>query len=175
MDELLEKLLAKSPTLFTRFRVLRDKASPEKWNRGPAFATKQIACVCGSSELRLATIQKTGTRGFFTKRQVVTCLPPVYVTCPRCARSELLFDPAIHGWDGQAEGRRKSPNAAAVVPFREAKGYVLVNYSYQGAENYADICEEGVPNPEDYFDTFTVYFREQGRDDFEQVVSCECA
>ena len=53
-------------------------------------------------------------------------------------------------------------------------GTVIVVYSYQGIENYEDLIEGGAANPENFFDTFAVYFAEQGGA-HREIVSYECA
>ncbi len=50
-----------------------------------------------------------------------------------------------------------------------------MNYSYQGAENYEDLVDEGVDNPEDFFDTFTVLVENADTNGLVEVVSSECA
>lgn len=175
MYSTLEKILARPPSLLEKFRVIGSAPAPEDWNSGPEFATRQIGCICGSEHLQVATLQRSETKGIFRKKQIITYIPPVYVSCPACSRRELLFDAAVHGWDGQAPGERQASDSSNLVPYKDSSGSVLVNYSYQGIENYEDLLEDGTENPQDYFDTFTVYFREKDARALEQVISCECA
>ncbi len=172
--DVLEKLTATPPTLLADFRVVGEVPSPETWNWGREFVTRQIACACGSPALRVATRQSAAAPGV-GKQEAVTRLPPVYLSCPRCGRRALLFDAALHGWNGQVAPGGRAAEARGLVPFRESVGEVLVTCSYQGIENYQELFEDGISDPQDYFDTFTVYYREPGQAGFESVVSCECA
>jgi hypothetical protein len=174
MQNILERLVAAPPTLLDGFRVLGEITSPDGWNSGPAFVTRQIGCGCGSPELQVLTRQVVRTTGFLRKRQRASSVPPVYVSCPRCGRRALLFDPAIHGWDGMSQPRAQASDGG-LVPFRAAAGRVAVNCSYQGTENYKELFADGVPHPQDFFDTFTVYYGPPGQEGFVEVLSFECA
>jgi hypothetical protein len=128
------------------------------------FVTKRVACVCGSQELELLAC-RTDDGDY---------LAPISAQCPKCASQHLLFNPAIHGWDGESGASASRVSNREAIPVAATPGSVIVVYSYQGLENYEDLIAEGVANPEDFFDTFAVYFGVGDREPT-QVVSYECA
>jgi hypothetical protein len=174
--DVVEQLKARTPKGLQNFRASIDNvALPDTWSAGLLFVTKAIRCTCGAIDLQLKTLQRTETKGLFKKRVVVTHAAPIHLSCPACSRSALLFDPAIHGWNGQEPGSSPSPVDEASLTLAPERGNVFVNYSYQSPEEYAELVAEGVGNAEDYFDTFTVYFRPAGEQGLVQVASYECA
>jgi hypothetical protein len=174
--DVVEQLKARTPKGLQNFRAsISNVTLPDRWNAGPLFVTKEIRCTCGSPDLQLKTLQRTETKGLFKKRTVVTHGAPIHLSCPSCNRSALLFDPATHGWNGQEPGSSPSPVDEGSLTRTPEHGSVFANYSYQSPEEYADLMAEGVPNAEDYFDTFTVYFRPAGEQGLLLVASFECA
>ena len=102
-------------------------------------------------------------------------LSPVFVACEHCAQTELLFDASIHGWDGMVSPGEERVSASTANSFKPVAGTVIVNYSYQGIENYEELLDDGVPNPEDYFDTLSIYFIDPSDGVCEPIASFECA
>lgn len=92
----------------------------------------------------------------------------------KCRVRKLLFDPRIHGYDGENDGCASITGEGEPIEFSKDVGTVIVNYSYQGIENYEELISDGVKNPQDYFDTFTAYFARKGGRPID-VVSYECA
>jgi hypothetical protein len=158
-------LKAATPRFLSNFKI---QDSNGDFARGqysrPDFVVKQFACACGSENVELLASRTNNGE----------CLAPIYLRCSACSSRQLLFDPAIHGWDGEGGNSASrvgegEPTAVAPTP-----GAVIVVYSYQGIENYEDLIEGGAANPENFFDTFAVYFAEHGGAHTE-IVSYECA
>jgi len=160
----IESLRNTTPHIAAKFRVLETLDSPKLWNRGASFVTVMLGCKCGSPTLKVKTV-----------RPSAAAVPPAYLTCCHCGMSELLFDEGLHGWNGEMEKEAANVAQSDLVAYSADEGAVLITYSYQNVENYDDLIAEGVKNPEDYFDTFTVYFRQDGASNFASVLSCECA
>jgi len=78
----------------------------------------------------------------------------------------------MHGWGGEQGESASRVGENPPELFRTTPGNVYINYSYQNGENYQDLIDDGCTNPEDFFDTFTIYFRS---DSLIEVVSYECA
>jgi hypothetical protein len=142
---------------------------------GPEFVTKEISCKCSCTEFYMRTVARAEKVGFLRKRTIVRHAAPFYLSCAACQRMALLFDPAIHGWNGQMPGATATQIADDSLSLIADRGNVFVNYSYQSPENYEELVEGGIENGEDYFDTFTVYFRPKGQRDLEEIGSYECA
>ena len=113
---------------------------PARWNTGPEFVTKEIRCGCGCAEFYMRSVARTESRGLFKKRHVTHYDPPFYLSCAGCRRMALLFDPAIHGWDGQMPGASASEIDEGSLSLTPDRGTVVVNYSYQGSDNYEELA-----------------------------------
>lgn len=176
MNDIIKKIINELPNCLNKFNVNdTDVTLSSSWNNGDSFITKQVSCTCGNNQLRLLTYELIEMKGFFKKREMVTKYAPVFVECPECNKNQLLFDPEIHGWNGSQNHDESQLKINDAVHFSDNVGRVFVNYSYQGTENYQEMLEdEDIDNPQDYFDTFSVYFEEEGND-INEVTSDECA
>lgn len=176
MNSILEQIKEQIPRCLTPF----DKQEylgklPTSWNLGEAFISQKVSCKCGSENFFLLTHELREKKGFFRKKEVITKHPPVYLHCSNCGLKEELFNPEIHGWNGEFDDSPPVLTENGAVMFSENVGEIVVNYSYQGLENYEEMIDDpDINNPEDYFDTFTIYFRENNGELLE-VTSCECA
>ncbi|GAB1267021.1 hypothetical protein NBRC116493_02740 [Aurantivibrio infirmus] len=176
MEQLIKELFEKTPKCLSELKTsVSDVQLPRSWNSGPLFTTKLISCKCGNEELELHTAQRKASKGFFKKKEVTEYYPPVKVSCTKCNNSTTIFNPEVHGWNGETEESLGTPQEVELMPYSPGMGEVYVNYSYQGVENYEDLVEEGVKNPEDFFDTFTVLVKNSNTGGLVEVVSCECA
>ncbi|WP_105255824.1 hypothetical protein [Pseudoalteromonas sp. T1lg75] len=176
MNQVIEKITKKRPTCLEGFNVSStDAVLPTNWNNGDSFITKQISCTCGNSQLKLLTYEFIEKKGFFKKREIVKKCSPVYVECPECNSNKLLFNPEVHGWNGEQNENKPQLDSVGAVPFTDKAGKVYVTYSYQGTENYEEMLEDDeLDNPQDFFDTFTVYF-EETEQKLSLVTTDECA
>jgi hypothetical protein len=165
VGDTLTKLKSATPRCLAEFQT--QEVGPDfadsRYSRSH-FVIKSVSCMCGSKKLGLLACRSE--EGDY--------LAPLDAQCPKCSSRRLFFDPAIHGWDGEsgASASRASNQEATLVA--ASPGSLIVVYSYQGLENYEDLIAEGVSNPEDFFDTFAVYFGAGDRKPT-QVVSYECA
>lgn len=134
-------------------------AHTEKWQQGSEFIKRHIRCTCGSQGFFLKASIRFRTHGFFRRKPLVEYDAPYFWVCTQCIFSRLLFDPDRHGWDGQdPDAERSTTDESELMVESEAKQF-MVCYSYQGEANYDDLIAEGISNPEDFFDTFSLYAR----------------
>lgn len=176
MEQLVKELFEKTPKCISALKTfVADVQLPHSWNSGPLFTTKLIACKCGSEELELHTAQRKISKGFFKKKEVTEHYPPIKVSCTNCKNSTIIFNPEVHGWNGEIDESLGMPQEVELMPYSSGTFKVYVNYSYQGIENYEDLVDDGVKNPEDFFDTFTVLVENQSTGGLVEVVSCECS
>lgn len=172
MDDLLEMLLEKTPKCFSNFNSSRISIQlPTTWNTGPQFVTKAIQCKCGNEDLYLEAAQHKQMKGVCRKQELITLAPPVYISCKPCKSFRLLFNPLIHGWKGEMDESDNSDSAYTLISCTVRPGRVYVNYSYQNIQNYEQLINNGIENPEDYFDTFTVFHRNPATEDIKEIVS----
>jgi len=163
----------KFPKCLSKFKLKKAEDNiASSWNSGLDFITQKIHCECDNDSFLLKTSNTITTTGFFKKKKQVEHLAPVFVSCSKCQNEKLLFDPKIHGWDGEQGASTSRVGENPPELFGTAPGNVYVIYSYQNGENYQDLIDDGCTNPEDFFDTFTIYFRS---DSLIEVVSYECA
>jgi len=176
MNKAIEKIISKIPSCLDEFQVEDiDMKLPSSWNSGESFITKQISCTCGNEKLKILTYEFIETKGIFKKRKIITKIAPVFTECPECNKAQLIFDSEIHGWNGAQNKSESQSKINDAILFSENAGMVFVNYSYQGIENYQKMLEdEDIDNPQDYFDTFSVYFEEKNCE-IKEVISDECA
>ena len=122
----------------------------------------------------MLTHQRKEEHGLIRKKHRLLSVAPVYLECGQCGRRARLFSPGCDGWNGQIEPEA-DPDADSAVYLDGEPSRIIVNYSYQGMENYLDVLDdESIDNPQDYFDTFTVY-RQDMNGNIEEVLSEECA
>ena len=164
MESILEKFIHKKPRCLESFDIedLPNEIEND-WLQGPEFLSKLVKCKCGGRVFNV-----------YASSDEKMTLAPVYLECPNCLTKDLIFDPTIHGWDGE------NGDCASLVGNKEPKNIyesprkVVIDYSYQGPDNYADLIDEGIENLEDYFDVFSINtLNESGK--LEEVVSYECA
>lgn len=164
VENILNKFIHKKPKCLNNFDI-EDTAPDIKnnWVQGPEFLSKLIKCKCGEKDLSV-----------YASSNKEMLLAPIYVECPKCFSKYLIFDPTIHGWDGEI-GENASivgetePQLVNITPRK-----VIIDYSYQGPDNYTELMEDGIKNPEDYFDVFIVStVNDLGK--LEEVVSYECS
>ena len=176
MNLILEQLKKHVPRFLTPFNAREYHGKlPTSWNVGEAFVSKEIFCKCGNENFFLLTYELREKKGIFRKKAVITKYAPVYLHCSKCGLNGELFNPEMHGWNGEFGDSPPELTKNGAVLFSENAGEIVVNYSYQGVENYQEMIDDpDISNPEDYFDTFTIYFRENNGELLE-VTSCECA
>ncbi len=175
MNQLIDEIKTWLPSHLKQFTTA-DDISPEKWNTGPSFNTCSIACSnCGSGIFRLRSHVTRRTKGWFRKQTVTEVSSPIYLNCSDCSAEYLLFNSELHGWIAQDPDRDKPDVKLTRPPSTEVCGSFLITFSYQGVENYEDIIEEGCQNPEDFFDTFTIYIRDNTDQEYAQLCTFECA
>ena len=174
MNKVLSQLTNTIPRHLSGFIVSKEVTSPEKWNAGEEFVTYRIECVCGEKSLLLDSSRVTEDYEYFSEVDQNQYYAPFKVTCPECRRMITVFDPRKHGWDGR-NGDCSSIVGQEFTHVESDAGTVIFTVSFQGVDNYEELIEEGVEHPEDYFDTFTIYFRATGKEKFQQIGSYECA
>lgn len=162
---ILDRLTAATPRFLVNFKAQDAKVDlARNQHSRPDFVTKQVSCRCGAENVEMLA----------SRTEDGEILAPIYLRCSECSSQQLLFDPTIHGWDGENRdnaSRVGDGEPAAVAP---SPGNVIVVYSYQGIANYQDLIDEGEDHPENFFDTFAVYFARPGCA-HTLVVSYECA
>lgn len=175
MNPVLEVLRSKRLSCLSQFELTPfGEPLPTSWNTGDSFITNKISCACGSTVGRLLVNQLKETKGFFKKKITYQNISPVYFECSKCNSKDLLFSSYIHGWNGELE-KGLTPNVDSAVYVSDNGGNVIVNYSYQGIENYEELLEDKeISNPQDYFDTFSIYFKDSSGLIIE-VTTDECA
>lgn len=161
---ILNKFINKKPRCLEGYNI---KDSPPEiintWLQGPEFLSKLLKCKCGEEKLYV-----------YASSNNEVLLAPIYLECPKCLTKNLIFNPSIHGWDGENGDNtsiigENEPHKVNKLPRR-----VIVDYSFQGPDSYADLINDGTKNPEDYFDVFIISTQnESGK--LEEVVSYECA
>ena len=163
-ENILNKFIRKQPKCLSNFNIVDIPTDiKDDWAQGPEFLSKLIKCKCGEEALNV-----------YASSNEEMLLAPIYLECPKCSAKHLIFDPGIHGWDGEI-GENASmigesePQLVNTTPQR-----VIVDYSYQGPENYAELIADGIKNPEDYFDVFVVSTANDSGE-LKEVVSYECS
>jgi len=170
--DILQKLKSKSPRCLLPFK-LDDSESPNKSFIGEEFITKSISCGCENQSFHILGFKQEETSGFFFKKKVTIEIPPIYLKCEKCKSQSLIFNPVKHGWDGESDCCACFIGTGEPKLLVDSPSKVLVTYSYQNPDNYLALEEDGISNPEDYFDTFTLYNECNGK--FVPLISCECA
>ena len=164
IDNVLNKFARKKPRCLNYFDIEEAPSDiKNNWVQGPEFLSKLIKCKCGETALNV-----------YASSSKEMLLAPIFIECPKCLSKHLIFDPTVHGWDGENGDDvslvgENEPRLVNNIPRR-----VIVDYSYQGPDNYAELIEGGIKNPEDYFDVFIVStVNDSGG--LEEVVSYECS
>ena len=147
---------------------------PSKWNTGDDFVTRRLFCQCEKSDLILKSSFIRIKKGLFKKREKMEFLAPILVHCRNCGFEQVIFDPRIHGYNGEFGDNSSRIGDNKPILISDKMGEIYVNYSFQGMQNYLDLMEDGIQYVEDYFDTFQVYFLAEGKTQLNQIVSYEC-
>ena len=163
-SNILNKFIHKKPGCLENFETEDcPRDIKNSWIQGPEFLSKLIKCKCGESELYV-----------YASSNDEMLLAPVYLECPKCLSKSLIFNPEMHGWDGENGDNASMVGEEEPHKINESPCRVIIDYSYQGPESYADLMDDGVKNPEDYFDVIIISIvNESG--ELEEVVSYECA
>lgn len=153
----------RKPACFGSFDLLDAKEVKSNWPQGPEFITKFVACECGETLLNV-----------YASFENEMHLAPIELECPKCKTRSEVFNPEKHGWDGQNGDSCSLVGESEPKLFNQSPTKVVVEFSYQGEENYEELMNDGIENPEDYFDVFSLYTAsEKGK--LDEVVSYECA
>jgi hypothetical protein len=175
MDTLLETLLSKTPKCLARFEIKNANLSlPTQLQNESHFITKSLSCSCGNEHLYLETARRKELKGVCRQDEIITAIPPVYAGCEQCGRLTLLFDPHIHGWNAETNEPDDSEDALRLMKCTPRSGAVYVTYSYRDVKKYRVLATTGIANPEDYFDTFTVLFRERASEKLREILFSDC-
>lgn len=158
-----QQFIYRKPACFGPFELADATDVKSGWGHSPEFLTKYVRCGCGEERLNIYASSGNNMR-----------LAPIILECPTCQARAEVFHPDKHGYDGQlgqncAMVGETPPELVAPSP-----GRIVVEYSYQGKEHYEELLEEGIENPEDYFDVFSIYTADD-RGKLTEVTSCECA
>lgn len=177
MQDIITSIKLKTPTLLKSFKleIVPNALLPSTWNQGDNFVTQKLSCACSNQQLQVLTCQNKQTKGFFRKKEVIEYLAPVNIHCTSCNTTSLLFNPNIHGWNGQLDEQTTETDLQVTQLYTDDLGEVMVNYSYQNAENYQDLLDDNIANPQDYFDTITIYFKSAKDTSIREIFSYECA
>ncbi len=165
---LLGTLFERTPKCLSKFKTLQvDIPLPTKQNENSHSVTKSIQCICGSEKLYLDAAQHKEVKGVCRVSEFITFDPPVYVSCSSCKRYTLLFDPLIHGWKSESCESSDSNSDYKLIRCTQKPGSVFVNYSYKN-------LKRDVENPEDYFDTFAVFYSSDSIENLREIISVGC-
>lgn len=152
--------LEKKPRCFGDFELV----DPEIGDKSADyFVRKFVVCKCGSDILSIHSSYGSGMY-----------LAPILLECPQCTHKALVFDPEMHGWDGENGDNCSMVGSAEPSRWPESPSRVMVEFSFQGIENYQDLQDAGVENVEDYFDTFNLYAIDPDGN-IAQSIDYECA
>lgn len=158
-----KKFINRKPACFKSFNLLEAKDVKSNWASAPEFISRYVACACGNTLLNVYA-------SYGNKMH----LAPVELECPTCMNRTEIFNPTKHGWDGENGDCCSLVGESEPKLFNRTPGKVVVEYSYQGEENYEELINDGIKNPEDYFDVFALYaVSEKGK--LDEVISYECA
>ncbi|MCV6620413.1 MAG: hypothetical protein OIF51_01515 [Cellvibrionaceae bacterium] len=145
-------------------------------NDNNCFYLKNVSCKCGNNLLRvITTITKKTKKGLFKSKETIEYLAPIHLECSKCQTGNLLFDPQVHGWDGESGNSASLTGEDGELIFNDTPARIYVELSYQGEENYGELAEDGIANIQDYFDTFGLYVLPKEATKAIEVVSYECA
>lgn len=181
MSDLLKTLTAKKPSCFKDFELVHtDDRSTSVMPFKPEFVHVMLHCPCGSEYFYVSAHKYEDTINlFFFKKTRVLFLGPVYLECAGCGKESLSFDPFRHGWNSEGDHLtgykpRGLDDELELTRCYDKPGKVAVCYSYQGILNYEDLIEEGIQNPQDFFDTFELTFCIKGTTKYLNITSDEC-
>jgi hypothetical protein len=136
------EFMSKKPSCFGEFNLI-----PKDGNsKDDQFIYRYVICHCDNHLLNI-----------YACKNESELLAPILLECPECGHRELVFDPEIHGWDGQNGDNCSMVGESEPELINDWPLKVETYFSFQGLENYSDLAEDGVTNLEDYFDTFGMY------------------
>ena len=163
-ESILNNFIYKKPRCLANFEIENCPSDLiNKWLQGPEFLSKLIKCKCGESKLFV-----------YASSNDEMLLAPIDLECPKCFKKHLIFNPEMHGWDGENGDNASLIGKNEPHKINDLPREVIVDYSFQNPENYSELMDDGIKNPEDYFDVFIVNtINETGK--LEEVVSYECA
>ena len=167
--------LQKIPDCLTQFEITASNWSQPEAQGGALSIERSIRCPCGNENLVLQAAQRKELRGVCSKSEIIRFKPPVYVICPACSRTTLLFDPEIHGWNGESGLVRGVESTFTLAKCIPQPGRVRVVITYKDFSVYGQLLEKGVVNIQDYFDSFTLCYFNSADGNFIQVISHSCA
>lgn len=167
-DHLPESFFDRTPKCLAKFKTSRvSVVLPATQDEASNSVTKSICCICGNEKLYLEAAQHKEVKGVCKVMEFITFDPPVYVVCPACKRYALLFDPLIYGRKSESGESGDSPGDFKLTRCTPKPGKVWVNYSYKN-------LKDGVENPEDYFDSFAVFYSSDSTENIREIVSVAC-
>lgn len=153
----------RKPACFGTFVLAGASDIDTDWGPPPEFLSKYVRCHCGERHLNIYACPGDDMQ-----------LAPVILECPRCRAKAEIFHPEKHGYDGQFDQSASMVGAGPPELFNPSPSEIIVEYSYQGEENYEELLKEGIMNLEDYFDVFAIYVIDEGGE-LREVTSYECA
>lgn len=118
--------------------------------------TWRLRCPCGVEAFFLKGAQVKEWRGVCTRTAFIDVRPPFYTVCSGCARTTLLFDPEIHGWQGEQGLWPESQARALLVLAAPQAGAVCVRFHYGEEMALEALRAQGVVNLQDYFSALEV-------------------
>lgn len=163
MRTVYRSFINRKPSNFGQFEVIDSCGIQTDWTTSEEFLSKSVVCGCGSEKLSIYASSNDNIN-----------LAPVILECPDCSYRSTIFNPEKHGWDGQIGENCSLIGESEPKLQNDLPATIVAEYSYQGEESYQDIIEDGISNPEDYFDVFAVYFV-NSEGNLVEVVSYECA
>ena len=165
MESIYASFINKKPRCFNDFELEDVQGADSPWAKGcgPEYLTKLVRCACGNCELNIYASSGSGMN-----------LAPIHIECPNCNYKAEVFNPENHGHDGELGHYCSFAGREEAKKITESPIRLVVEYSYQGEENYKELLEEGIENLEDYFDVFAIYTMDNSGN-LKEVVSYECA
>lgn len=153
----------KKPSCFQSFNLIDALGTSSGWVTGPEFKSMFVVCSCGNELLNAYTSEGDGMN-----------LAPLIIECPVCLIKAEVFNPEVHGWDGMIGYHCSMTGDSTPSLKTKSPSKLVVEYSYQGAENYDELLEDGVEDPENYFDTFSAFIA-SNNGSLSTLITYECA
>lgn len=163
MSDIYDKFIDREPHCFGTFILVDAVNAQSDWAVSKEFLSKLIQCSCGNQKLHVLTSHNEKIN-----------LAPIILACPVCEKREEIFSPDKHGWDGQNGDNCAKIGSLEPQLINDTASRIVVEYSYQGIENYEDLIEDDIENPEDYFDVFNLFLMDEAGN-LEEIVCYECA
>lgn len=163
MSDIYDEFIGKKPRCFGIFTLIDATNAQSDWAVSKEFLSKQILCSCGNPMLHV-----------FASHNGKMHLAPIILACPVCEKREEIFSPDKHGWDGMNGDNCAKIGSLEPQLINATASKIVVEYSYQGIENYEDLIEDEIENPEDYFDVFNLFTMDE-TGNLEEIVCYECA